>query len=114
MQQQSKKNKRACSRSFSNIPWNISLNSFHKILSLHKADSHCKLNRSYVNHPPTIDTTEAQIVPTKLKYKFFYKGYQVSSNKGKIVVTNALWWLKENSEHYKDMQIKRHIGGGSN
>ena len=87
---------------------------FLKIMAMHRAGSHYKVNGPCVNVPSTISKfcqllprlpDEAQLVPMKLKRKIIYKGYHMQGHIRKDVVMNAVKWLKENNEHYKDIQL---------
>ena len=87
---------------------------FMKILALHRAGSHYKINGPCVNVPTTLTRVcellprlpeEAQLIPMKLKWKIEYKGYHMYGNIRKEVVMNAVKWLKESNEHYKDIEL---------
>ena len=87
---------------------------FRKILALHRAGSHFKINGPCVNVPTTLSRVcellprlpdEAQLIPMKLKWKIEYKGYHMYGNIRKEVVMNAVKWLRENNEHYKDIEL---------
>lgn len=87
---------------------------FMKIMALHRAGSHFKVNGPCVNVPSTINKfcdllprlpDEAQFIPMKLKRKIVYKGYHMYGYIRKEVVMNAVKWLKENNEYYKDVQL---------
>ena len=87
---------------------------FMKILVLHRAGSHFKINGSSVNVPTTLSRVcellprlpdEAQLIPMKLKQKIEYKDYHMYGSIRKEVVMNAVNWLRENNEHYKDIEL---------
>ena len=87
---------------------------FMKILALHRAGSHFKINGPCVNVPTTLSRVcellprlpdEAQLIPMKHKWKIEYKGYHMYGSIRKEVVMNAVKWLRENSEHYKDIEL---------
>ena len=87
---------------------------FMKILALHRAGSHYKINGPCVNVLTTLSRVckllprlpdEAQLIPMKLKQKIEYKGYHMYGSIRKEVVMNAVKWLKENNEHYKDIEL---------
>ena len=87
---------------------------FLKILSLFKYGSHYKVDGPPVNVPATIDKIckllprlpdDAQVFPMKLKRKLKYKGSYMYNTIRKDVVMNALRWLKNNNEFYKDIDI---------
>ena len=87
---------------------------FLKIMALHRAGSHFRVNGPCVNVPSTISKLcnllprlpdEAQLIPMKLKRKIVYKGYHMSGHIRKDVVMNAVKWLKENNEYYKDIEL---------
>ena len=63
-----------------------------KVLSVHKVDSHYKVNVPCVNIATTVDfvcnlfpqiPNEEQKTPLKLKQKLVYKGYHMSDNRRK-------------------------------
>ena len=85
-----------------------------KKLALHRAASHYKINGPCVNVLTTLTRVcellprlpeEAQFMPMKLKRKIRYKGYHIYRNIRKEVVMNAVKWLKESNEHYKDIEL---------
>ena len=87
---------------------------FMKILALHRAGSHFKINGPCVNVPTTLSRVcellprlpdEAQLIPMKLKWKIEFKGYHMYGSIRKEVVMNAVKWLRENNEHYKDIEL---------
>ena len=87
---------------------------FMKILAMHRAGSHFKVNGPFVNVPTTLNKVcellpqipdEAQLVPMKLKWKIEYKGYYMYGSIRKEIVMNAVKWLKENNDYYKDIEL---------
>ena len=87
---------------------------FFKIMALHRAGSHYRVNGPCVNVTSTISKVcnllpilpdEAQLIPMKLKRKIFYKGYHMYRHIRKDVVMNAVKWLKEHNEYYKDIEL---------
>lgn len=87
---------------------------FMKILAMHRAGSHFKVNGPCVNVPTTLNKVcellpripdEAQLVPMKLKRKIEYKGYHMYGSIRKEIVMNAVKWLKQNNEFYKDIEL---------
>ena len=87
---------------------------FMKILSMFRYGSHYKVDGPPVNVPATIDKIckilpripdEAEVYPMKLKRKLKYKGNYMYNAIRKDVVMNALRWLKNNNDYYKDVEM---------
>ena len=85
-----------------------------KILSLYRYGSHYKVDGPPVNVPATLNKIckilpwildEAQVFPMKLKHKLKYKGAYMHNTIRKDVVMNALRWLKNNNDYYKDIDM---------
>ena len=85
-----------------------------KILSMFRYGSHYKVDGPPVNIPATIDKIckilpripdEAEVYPMKLKRKLKYKGNYMYNTIRKDVVMNALRWLKNNNDYYKDVEM---------
>ena len=85
-----------------------------KILSMFRYGSHYKVDGPPVNVPATIDKIckilpripdEAEVYPMKLKRKLKYKGNYMYNTIRKDVVMNALRWLKNNNDYYKDVEM---------
>ena len=76
--------------------------------------SHYKVDGPPVNVPATLDKIckilpripdEAEVYPMKLKRKLKYKGSYMYNTIIKDVVMNALRWLKNNNDCYKDIEM---------